>query len=304
MSWEDIENAMQAAVAEASGFDARKVYWSYQDYNEKGGDYAVITFGGGAEVGQDFIQSSTDLTRPNGQEILRQVVGTREVPFLVEVFTAATDGGSAARHVAEIIRGKMKLGSIRARVRRAHVSPFDSSDVGWVPDILAAKFRGRATVTLRCYVPLLDCYEYVGYIARVTGRHRILGHLGSSGSSGIAFDYAVGSTAGTLPVYYGLAVPGTIDEAFIEALSGTALAAGLERSIAFAAGSGLQKAYYAFPSSYGTPAIFRDLNTGFDIPNTLVGSAVPVTDDAGTARSYDVWATDDFPMVAFTEQVA
>lgn len=195
MSWKDIEDAMQAAVVEASRLPADKVYWSYQDRNEQVDDYAVITFGGGVQVGQDWITSTTDLTRPAGQEILRQVHGTREVPFQIEVFTTDTDGDGAARHIAELIRGRFRLDSIRRRVRRAGISPFDSSPVTYVPDILAAKFRGRSVLTLRCYVPLIDCFEYVGYVARVRGWIRPEGAILYSGTSGIPFDSLQGSGA-------------------------------------------------------------------------------------------------------------
>lgn len=190
MSWRDIEDAMQQAVVEASRLAADKVYWSYQDRNEQIDNYAVITFGGGISVGQDYITSTTDLTRPQGQEILRQVNGTREVPFQIEVFTNATDGDGASRHIAELIRGRFRLDSIRRKVRRANVSPFDSSPVGYVPDIIAAKFRGRSVVTLRCYVPLIDCYEYVGYVARIRGTYYPIGLVAASGATGygIPFD--------------------------------------------------------------------------------------------------------------------
>lgn len=188
MSWVEIENAMQQAVVEGSRLSADRVYWSYQDRNEGTGTFIVITFGGETQLGQDWVTSTTDLSRQNGQEILQQVHGVREVPFQIECFTDDTSGETAARRLAELVRTRFRLPSVRYRVRRAGVGLFDSSPVLWIPDVLAAKFRGRALVTMRCYVPVMDCFEYVGYIARVRGTFYPVGWHGVSGSSGVAFD--------------------------------------------------------------------------------------------------------------------
>lgn len=180
---------MQAAVVRASGYTADRVTWSYQNVNEPALDHVVITFGGSIAIGQDWIRNNQDLTRPNGQEIRQDIHGVREVPFNLEVFTADTSGDSAARHVAEQIRTKMRLDSVRTGMRRAGVTPFDSGPVSYVPDIPTANFRGRAVCALRCYVPVIDCSEYVGYIARVRGTVYPTGLIAApSGFSGYAFD--------------------------------------------------------------------------------------------------------------------
>lgn len=188
MSWEEIEDGVQSAVAAASGLPPEKVYWSHQDWNEETDDYVVISFGGALLVGQDWVKRTTDLTRPNGQEILEQVHGMREVPLQIECFSASVLGSSAARQRADLIRSRLRLEGIRSRFRRAHVSPFDSGQVSSVPDILAAKFRGRATVTVRCYVPVLDVYDYVGYIARIKGTAYVRGLASPTGATAFPFD--------------------------------------------------------------------------------------------------------------------
>ncbi len=303
VSWVDIENAMQTAISKASGFTADKIIWSYQDFNEPALDHVVITFGGEIAIGQDWIRLTQNLNRPNGQEIKQDIRGVREVPFQIEVFTSAIYGDSAARRVAELIRTKLRLPDVRYGLRKAGISPFDSDPVQYIPDIDSANFRGRAIVNVRCYVPVMDCFEYCGYIARVRGWIHPTGMLAVSGTSGFPFNYGIGTTAGTLAVYWGLAVPASITEAFITGLSDDALAAGFARTLQFDAGDGTMKAYYAFPSTFGTPVVFRDAYTGFGIPNTKVGDEIDVTDELGVIRPYDVWATDDFPTVAFSEQV-
>lgn len=190
MSWADIENAMQAAVVEASGFPGDRVFWSFQDVSEPELDHIVIHFGGETQIGIDRLRITQDLARPNGQEIEQRVTGVREVPFEFEVFTAATNGDAAARRIAEIIRGSLRLPNIRYRLKRAGLSPFDPQAVNYIPYIPTVRFVGRATCTVRCYVPVLDIVEYVGYIARVRGTVYPRGYVGPSGATGVNFDSA------------------------------------------------------------------------------------------------------------------
>lgn len=192
MSWEDIENAAQKAVALASGYATDQVIWSYQNFNAPTLDYIVLTFGGDIQVGQDWIRITQDLTRTN-EEIKLDVNGVRETSLTVEVFTTDVYGNGAARRIAEQVRTKMLLDGIRHGMRKAGLTPFDSGPVQWVPDIPTANFRGRAVVDLRCYTPVQNCYEYVGYIARVRGHIFPSGVASYSGTSGIAYSFAVGS---------------------------------------------------------------------------------------------------------------
>lgn len=197
MSWADIENAMQEAVVRASGFPSERVFWSYQNRNAPPQDYILVHFGGPIAIGLDWVRQDQNLTRPNGQEIRQVVSGVRECAFDVTVFTADTLGDAAARQVAETVRSRFRLSSVRYGMRKAGVSPFDSGPVEYVPDIPSADFRGRAVVSIRCYVPLLDCVEYVGYIARVRGVAYPTGLVGYTGqATGFPFDslQASGST--------------------------------------------------------------------------------------------------------------
>lgn len=180
---------MQKAVVLASGLDATQVVWSYQNVNAPSGDYVEVHFGGEQAVGIDWVRNSQNLARPVGQEIKQEIHGTREVPFEITCFTADTTGDFSARRLAEVIRTKLRLDSVRSGIRRAGVSPFDVGTVSYVPDIPAARFRGRAVVTVRCYVPVIDCFEYVGYIARVRGVAYPSGLAGYTGqATGFPFD--------------------------------------------------------------------------------------------------------------------
>lgn len=111
----------------------------------------------------------------------------------MEVFTSDLYGNDSARRIAEQIRTKLRLDGIRHGLRKAGLSTFDSDPVQWIPDIPSARFRGRAVTTVRCYVPVQDCFEYVGYIATVSGRIYPTGYAAVSGTSGIAYEMTVSS---------------------------------------------------------------------------------------------------------------
>lgn len=191
MSWSDIEDAVQTAVVAASGLPPSSVIWSYQNQGEFPMPYVRLCFGGETAIGVDRLQSSTDLSRPNGMEVMQSVKGVREVPLDIEAYTSETFGDDSARRLCEVIRTKLRLDSIRVGLRAVGLVPFDLGTVQFVPDIPKAKFRGRAIVTLRCYVPVIDCYEYVGYIARVNGLFTPSGYALPSGATGIPFSAAV-----------------------------------------------------------------------------------------------------------------
>jgi len=192
VSWADIEDATHKAICLASGYGSDQVIWSFQNKNAPTLDYIVLTFGGEIAVGQDWVRITQDLNRPAGQEIKLDIRGVREVPLQIEVFTSDVYGNDAARRVAEMVRTKLRLDGVRHGLRKAGLSPFDSDAVQWVPDIPTARFRGRAMTTVRCYVPVMDCYEYVGYIARVSGRIYPTGYAAVSGTSGLSFTGIVG----------------------------------------------------------------------------------------------------------------
>ena len=89
------------------------------------------------------------------------------------------------------------------------------------------------------------------------------------------------------PVFWGVATPSTINEAFVESLASSALASSRARTLTVNAGSG-QKIYYAFPTSYGTPTFTIG---GFEGGFEKVGDAISVTNSNGVTQTYDVWAS-------------
>jgi len=98
----------------------------------------------------------------------------------------------------------------------------------------------------------------------------------------------------TAKAFYGNATPGTLNEAFIEALGSTAQKTAFNGSYVYAnPGAAGKKLYFAFPTSFGAPTSFIDQN-GFAFPMSLVASSVSVTNTFGVTLPYNVWASDNF----------
>lgn len=174
-TWTQVHDAIQAAVAQASGLPASQVIWKYQNFDAPALDYVAMAFSSLGVVGIDALVPSYDGTRPAGQEIALTVTGVRELPLNVECFSASTADSSDALSRAEIIRTSMVLPSIRDQLAAVGVSAFDPQPVQYVPDVVAVGFRGRATMTVRCYVPAPLAQDLVGYIKTVNGTATISG---------------------------------------------------------------------------------------------------------------------------------
>ncbi len=108
------------------------------------------------------------------------------------------------------------------------------------------------------------------------------------------------SATGAARVFYDVAVPGTYNAAFIAALTGQALATSFQRTIVYGNPGGTKKLYYAFPTSFGTPSHFKDLNINADQAWSKVASAVSVTNSLGGTTTYDLWASDNILNAPFT----
>lgn len=90
-------------------------------------------------------------------------------------------------------------------------------------------------------------------------------------------------------VYYGAATPGTLNEAFMEALSSSVLKTSRSGSYAFTVSSG-QRCYLVLPTAMGTPTIVID---GFETAFTSLGTANN-TNVNGVVIGYTFWASDLF----------
>lgn len=83
----------------------------------------------------------------------------------------------------------------------------------------------------------------------------------------------------------------------IEALPLSALFANRPTSVNATGNSGTNYAYYAQPSNWTAPNLFRDLSTGFELSMTEL-SQVTLTNPYGVTQAYRVWRTTNATAVA------
>lgn len=84
------------------------------------------------------------------------------------------------------------------------------------------------------------------------------------------------------------ALVGPLVEAQIEALANSGLLAGFAGTYSFAAGAAYK--YFAWPTTYGIPASFKDAATGFNVPMEA-SYVVNLTNAFGDAQNYNVFRT-------------
>src|SRR6201999_4655881 len=135
VSWDDVGNAIQAAIVQASGLPANQVIWKGQDVNAPPQDYIAISLGGPIQLGIDYLAQDFDATRPRGQEFRLRVSGTREVPLEVECFTSSAITGrqSSALYLCTKLLAALVLPSVRELMAAQDVVPFDQGQPQWIP---------------------------------------------------------------------------------------------------------------------------------------------------------------------------
>jgi hypothetical protein len=193
VSWDDVGDALQDAIQRASGLPAGRVIWKNQDRSAPPLDYVAIDLGTMLPVGIDGLQTSFNGSRPRGQEVKIQTLGTRECALTVECFTEVATSGKerSALVLCSRIYSGLLLPSIQTILSRADVSVWDVSSINWIPDVPSRGFRGRAIGNLTCYMPAPTAAEYTGYIERMSGTVTVLGANGSPSGITQPFDTRV-----------------------------------------------------------------------------------------------------------------
>lgn len=103
-------------------------------------------------------------------------------------------------------------------------------------------------------------------------------------------------------VFFGGAVPGTYNEAFIEALSNSALKISPNGDYAISAGAGA-KGYFGVLTALGL-TVSNFFVGGFPFACSKVASAVSVTNTDGVTATYDLFGSDNTGLGAFTLSVS
>jgi len=171
VNWDDVGDAVLAAVLRASGLDDQHVVWKDQDRSAPTLDYIAVQLAGIIPLGIDHVQQTYDPSRPRGQEFELAVRRRQEVALEIECFTEGSVSGcrSAALALCNQVTMGLRLPSVAQLLRAQNVAVFDTGTPQWIPDVPSTKFRGRAVATVRTYMPPPLVAEYAGFIARVSG---------------------------------------------------------------------------------------------------------------------------------------
>ena len=165
-SWSALQDAIFAWAVAASGYPSDRVIWRDQDGFAPLGDYLILSILGSDTVEGPLAHYRTDPLKPPGQEVILTVGGTRSVLIEAQVLTSQTITATDALAVAEKMRTRTALPSVRDILLSAGISPFDAGSVQQVNQVRSTSFVGRAVYQFRAY--LADLVEdRLTYIQKV-----------------------------------------------------------------------------------------------------------------------------------------
>ena len=141
-NWQAVQDATFAWAVAASGYPSDKVIWRDQDGFAPSGDYIILSI-----LGSDTVEgplpprTDRDPAKPPGQEVILTVGGTRSVLIEAQVLTSQTITATDALAVAEKMRTRTSLPSVRDILLSAGISPYDQGTVQQVNQVRADEFR-------------------------------------------------------------------------------------------------------------------------------------------------------------------
>lgn len=181
-TWKEIADAIWATVATASGLET---IWRNQNKNAPPLDYLDISLGNISTVWVDWIEERYVAGNDDGEQIELTVGGLREVPLQLEAWSSALVEDTAratALTILDNVVTKLRLPTARAMLASVGVTPFDPGPVLWVPSMVSAGFRGRATCDIRCRMPARALQEYADWVETVSGDVEIANPAAPSGA--------------------------------------------------------------------------------------------------------------------------
>jgi hypothetical protein len=165
--WGTAEDAIYDWVILSTGLDNDKVQWSRYAQPRQEGQFVILTMRGPTQIGLDYVQSSTNLANPAGEEIELTVVGNRNVVVTIECFGGDPTTDTATALASKIMTG-VRLPSINTLLKAGGISPHGTPSILFVPAILGAKFESRAVLEHEFYF-VDNISENAGYINTVSG---------------------------------------------------------------------------------------------------------------------------------------
>ena len=165
-----MQTALSAWVVAASGLDAEDVLWAYSKY--QGGarptstPHISLRLGPSIIVGQDGLESLTDLTRPAGTEIELRTTALRRLVVRLQAFGGTPDGTDSALAMLSRVRDRLRLPSVRDPLSSAGFSPYDPGAIMDVSFIDSTRFESRAVCDVGFYVDASES-DFIGFIEHV-----------------------------------------------------------------------------------------------------------------------------------------
>lgn len=120
-----------------------------------------------------------------------------------------------------------------------------------------------------------------------------------TGGDGITTSVATRNITWCNRIYYGAAVPGVFNEAFVEALATSSLQTTGNRTFTLAA-TATQKKYFAFPTRLGSATVVIG---GFTYSWTVVSTTISVTNSDGFAENYTLIENENLGVASEIIQV-
>ncbi len=180
-----LEDAIRAWVKTATGFSDGQVYFANQNGSQPAAlPYITILISGSMRAlgAYDEQTRSTDLSKPNGQEITLAVTGQRDLLVSIQAFAENTvsyaglelpialpgSEGLTAVELLTRVQTALSLESVRQSLNDANLAPYDIGEILRVDAIIETFFEGRAVLNVRMYSTDQQS-ESTGYIKEVQG---------------------------------------------------------------------------------------------------------------------------------------
>ena len=175
-NWSTMEDALFDWVQLSSGLSADKIQWTHYSQPRLTGQFITIMLSGPKQIGLDYVQTSTDLTQPAGEEIELKVIGNRNMLVTVTCFGGDPTTDSSIAMASKVMLGP-RLPSINTLLHAGGVTPHGTPSITNIPSIVGAKFESRAMVEHEFYFSD-DVSERTGFISTVSGTGTVSGTIG------------------------------------------------------------------------------------------------------------------------------
>lgn len=169
MTWDTVEDVLQAWIVAGSGLADAKVLWGEQGLNRPAPPYITCMVIDDEDVGQAIRSHEYDSGGSAGAEIIHYVRQPKIITLSVQCYGAAAIGSSNPTAILQNVKLAADLESRRELLNAAKVGIATISKIHRVPDIVGADPQPRAAMTVRFHTTLAVT-ETGGYIDNITAQ--------------------------------------------------------------------------------------------------------------------------------------